>query len=187
MAAKQLREHILLLPDHLRQSLKGSKGELFSRSGLLAAKDACTYIRKHNLNPVIAVGDLVSINLAKAGCQASLSVLDGKTKRKDPIEFELKSDITFKAINKAAEIRPEVWVAIELALLAGESGKTAKLLIEGEEDLTALPAIALAPVGSAVVYGLPGQGIVVINVTSEHKQAVDTILQNMVHKNENQD
>ncbi len=176
-----------MLPKHLRQSLKGPKGELFSRKDLGAAEDACGYIRKHKLNPVIAVGDLVSINLAKVNCQATISILDGKTKRRDPVGFDISSDVTFTAVNAAAQIRPEVWIAIELALMAGKSGKTAKLLIEGEEDLTALPAVALAPTGSAVVYGLPDQGIVVIKVTSEHKQTVETILQEMVQKDENQD
>jgi uncharacterized protein (UPF0218 family) len=187
LAAKQLRQYTLELPEHLRQSLKGPKGELFSRSELGAAEDACAYIRKNKLAPVIAVGDLVSINLAKVNCQATLSILDGKTKRNDPVEFTISTDLTFTATNAAAEIRPEVWIAIELALSAGESGKTAKLLIEGEEDLTALPAVALAPSGSAVVYGLPDRGIVVIKVTAEHKQAVDAILQEMVQKDENQD
>jgi uncharacterized protein (UPF0218 family) len=186
LAARQLRKHTLILPEHLRQSLRGPKGELFSRAELGAAEDACTYIRQHKLYPVIAVGDLVSINLSKAGCQATLSILDGKTKRNDPVGFSISSDVTFTATNDAAEIRPEVWIAIELALMVGKSGKTAKLLIEGEEDLTALPAVALAPTGSAVVYGLPDQGIVVIKVTPEHKQAVDTILQEMVQKDENQ-
>jgi len=176
-----------VLPEHLRQSLKGPKGELFSREELGAAEDACTFIREHKLSPVIAVGDLVSINLMRVDCQATLSILDGQTKRNDPVEFEVITDVTFTATNPPAEIRPEVWIAIELALMAGKSGKTAKLLIEGEEDLTALPAVALAPTGSAVVYGLPDQGIVVIKVTPEHKQAVDTILQEMVQKDENQD
>jgi uncharacterized protein (UPF0218 family) len=187
LAAKQLRQYTLLLTKQLRQSLKGPKGELFSREALGAAEDACAYIKKQKLSPVIAVGDLVSINLVKVDCQATLSILDGKTKRDDPVGFDIQADVTFNAVNAAAEIRPEVWIAIELALMAGESGKTAKLLIEGEEDLTALPAVALAPTGSAVVYGLPDQGIVVIKVTPEHKQAVDTILQKMVQKDENQD
>ncbi|MFX1509789.1 MAG: GTP-dependent dephospho-CoA kinase family protein [Promethearchaeota archaeon] len=187
MAATQLRQCTLVLPKHLRESLKGPKGKLFSRKDLGAAKDACTYIRKHKLSPVIAVGDLVSINLMKVDCQATLSIIDGKTKRNDSIEYGIPTDVTFTATNAATEIRPEVWIAIELALAAGQTGKTAKLLIEGEEDLTALPAVALAPNGSAVVYGLPDQGIVVIKVASEHKQAVHTILQKMVQKNENQD
>jgi uncharacterized protein (UPF0218 family) len=180
LATKRIRETILRLPQHLRSSLKGPKGKLFSRPGLGAAEDASAYIRKNKLHPVIAVGDLVSINLAKVNCQALLSIIDGKTKREDKLDEELKVDVEFHAVNAAAEIRPEVWIVIELALLLQNRGKRAKLLIEGEEDLTALPAVALAPIGSAVVYGLPDQGIVVINVTQEHKQEVKALLEQMV-------
>lgn len=187
MAAKQLRELRLTLPEQHRHLLKGAKGKLFSRSGLGAAEDACAYIRKNKLHPIIAVGDLVSINLAKVNCQATLSILDGKTKRNDELEYDLSADVTFFTVNAAAELRPEVWIAIEIALEMRKSEKTAKLLIEGEEDLTALPAVALAPTDSAVVYGLPDQGIVVIKVTPKHKQAVENILQKMVPHNENQD
>jgi uncharacterized protein (UPF0218 family) len=186
LASKPLREFILVLPDHLRQSLKGPKGELFSRPALGAAEDACAYIQKHNLHPVIAVGDLVSINLTKVNCQAQVSILDGRTKRHDKLDQDVVADVIFEATNAAAEIRPEVWVAIELALKVGDSGKTAKILIEGEEDLTALPAVALAPIGSAVVYGLPDQGIVVITVTPTHKRTVNEILAQMVPRHENQ-
>lgn len=185
LANKPLREFTLVLPTHLRQSLKESKGKLFSRPKLGAAKDACAYIQKNNLHPVIAVGDLVSINLAKVNCQAQLSILDGKTKRHDKLDRSLTADVTLEVKNAATEIRPEVWVAIELALKVGESGKIAKILIEGEEDLTALPAVVLAPNGSAVVYGLPDQGIVVITVTTAHKQTVNEILAQMVQRNEN--
>ena len=187
LASKPLRDSILVLPEHLRQALKGPKGELFSRPALGAAEDACAYIKKNGLQPVIAVGDLVSINLAKVNCQASVSILDGKTKRHDALDQDVVADVTFEATNAAAELRPEVWVAIELAMKVVESGKTAKILIEGEEDLTALPAVALAPNGSAVVYGLPNQGIVVITVNPTHKRAVNEILAQMVPRHENQD
>ncbi len=180
VGAKKFRERILSLPDHLRESLKGPKGELFSKPGLGAAQDACSYIQKKKLTPIIAVGDLVSINLSKVSCPVTLFILDGKTKRNDPLDHNIVTDVEFETTNAAAEIRPEVWVAIELALLMGKYGKTAKLLIEGEEDLTALPAVALAPVGSAVVYGLPDQGIVVIDVTARDKKQVDKIFQQMV-------
>ena len=187
LASKPLRDCILVLPEHLRQALKGPKGELFSRPALGAAEDACAYIKKNNLQPVIAVGDLVSINLAKVNCQAHVSILDGKTKRHDLLDKAIIADVSFEATNPAAELHPEVWVAIELAIKVGASGKTAKILIEGEEDLTALPAVALAPNGSAVLYGLPDQGIVVITVTPTHKRAVNEILAQMVQRHENQD
>ena len=187
LAFKPPRECILVLPKHLRQVLKGPKGELFSRPALGAAEDACTYIRKNDLQPVIAVGDLVSINLAKVNCQAHVSILDGKTKRHDILDQAIVTDVSLEVMNPAAELHPEVWVAIELALKVGMSGKTAKILIEGEEDLTALPAVALAPNRSAVLYGLPDQGIVVITVNPTHKRTVNEILAQMVPRHENQD
>jgi uncharacterized protein (UPF0218 family) len=187
LAPKQLRELTLFLPDALRYRLKDPKGELFSRPGLGAAEDACAYIRRLNLHPTIAVGDLVSSNLARVGCQAAISILDGKTQRQDKLDFVFAADVELRAQNAAAEIRPEVWIAIELGLKLAERGKTAKLLIEGEEDLTALPAVILAPIGSAIVYGLPGQGIVVINVAATHKEQVQEILEQMVQRNADQD
>jgi uncharacterized protein (UPF0218 family) len=187
LAPKQLRELTLFLPERLRYRLKDPKGELFSRPGLGAAEDACAYIKRVGLRPVIAVGDLVSSNLARIGCQAAISILDGKTQRHDKLDFVFTADVELRAQNAAAEIRPEVWIAMELGLKLAEAGKTAKLLIEGEEDLTALPAVILAPVGSAVVYGLPGQGIVVINVATTHKEQVQEILEQMVQRNADQD
>jgi uncharacterized protein (UPF0218 family) len=187
LPSPRLRERTLLLPEGLRYRLKDPKGELFSRPGLDAARDACAYIRRLGLHPTIAVGDLVSGNLARAGCQADLSVLDGKTQRQDELNFELVADVELRAQNAAAEIRPEVWIALELGLKLAERGKTTKLLIEGEEDLTALPAVILAPTGSAIVYGLPGQGIVVINVAATHKEQVQEILEQMVQPNADQD
>ncbi|MFX1474552.1 MAG: GTP-dependent dephospho-CoA kinase family protein [Promethearchaeota archaeon] len=180
MSLELLRNVILYLPESLRSSLKPPKGELFSRKALGAAKDTCAYIKQKKLHPVIAVGDMVSINLDKASCQATVSIMDGKTKRHETLDYELATDVVFKVANPAGQIRPEVWIAIEHALSLGEKGKRAKIFIEGEEDLTALPAVVLSPIGAAVVYGLPGKGIVVIEVTNTQKQEVNRIMQQMM-------
>ena len=180
MSIELFRSATLHLPDNLRSSLKPPKGQLFSRKALGAAEDTCAYIKKQELHPVIAVGDMVSINLDKVSCQATVSILDGKTKRHEKLDYEHVADVVFRAANPAGQIRPEVWIAIEHALTLGAQGKTTKLLIEGEEDLTALPAVVLSPPGAAVVYGLPGKGIVVIEVTSTQKQEVYRIMQQMI-------
>ncbi len=172
----------LHLPEELRSSLKPPKGKLFSREALGAAEDTCAYIRQKKLHPVIAVGDMVSINLDKVSCQATVSILDGKTKRHEKLDFEFAVDVVFQAANPAGQITPEVWIAIEHALALGAKGKTVKIFIEGEEDLTALPAVMLSPLGAAVVYGLPSKGIVVIKVTSTQKRDVCRIMQKMVSK-----
>jgi uncharacterized protein (UPF0218 family) len=47
-----------------------------------------------------------------------------------------------------------------------EKGK-GKIIVEGEEDLAALPALMLAPEGALVLYGQPGEGIVAVRAGRE--------------------
>ena len=54
-----------------------------------------------------------------------------------------------------------------------------KIVINGEEDLLALPAVLFAPEGSFVVYGQPKEGVVVIKVTAEKKAEVKLIIDEM--------
>jgi hypothetical protein len=48
--------------------------------------------------------------------------------------------------------------------------------VKGEEDLLALPVIALAPVSALVFYGQPGEGIVVVRADAESKSRIKAIL-----------
>jgi GTP-dependent dephospho-CoA kinase len=49
-----------------------------------------------------------------------------------------------------------------------------RVKVQGEEDLLALPLFAMAPKGSAVLYGQPLEGIVLVNITEEKQnQAKD--------------
>lgn len=50
------------------------------------------------------------------------------------------------------------------------------LLVDGEEDLLALPAIVHAPIGGVVYYGQPQQGLVEVMVTEEKKREVLALL-----------
>ncbi len=125
---------------------------------------------------------MVSINLAKVDCQATVSILDGKTKRHEKLDYKFDANVMLQVPNPAAQIRPEMWIAIEHAITLGAKGKRAKILIEGEEDLAALPAVMLSPLGAAVVYGLPSKGIVVMEVTPTQKQEVYQILLQMIPK-----
>jgi uncharacterized protein (UPF0218 family) len=46
--------------------------------------------------------------------------------------------------------------------------------VKGEEDMLALPLFTLAPKGSAVLYGQPLEGVVVVYITEEKQnQAKD--------------
>ena len=54
--------------------------------------------------------------------------------------------------------------------------KTTLLVVDGEEDLLALPAIAYVPLGNVVFYGQPQEGLVQVIVTKEKKQEVLALL-----------
>ena len=43
------------------------------------------------------------------------------------------------------------------------------LVVDGEEDLLALPSILFAPLNAYVLYGQPNEGIVVVSVTESLK------------------
>jgi len=93
-------------------------------------------------------------------------IVDGKTKRQQPAELDVEVKAlgydVIRIVNPPGGVTPE---AIEhLCKILKESGRQL-LLIEGEEDMLALPALMCAPVGSLVIYGIPDRGasLVVIN------------------------
>ncbi|MBI4226334.1 DUF359 domain-containing protein, partial [Candidatus Roizmanbacteria bacterium] len=50
------------------------------------------------------------------------------------------------------------------------------IIIKGEEDLLALPAILLAPLHSLVLYGQIDLGVVIVEVTVKKKKEVEKLL-----------
>lgn len=55
-------------------------------------------------------------------------------------------------------------------------GKRSIIRVIGEEDLAGVPAILLAPLGTVVLYGQPGEGMVAVDVTEEKKDTIRNIL-----------
>lgn len=123
----------------------------------------------------IAVGDIAVMSLIQQGLVPSLSVIDLKTKREvfasTPKQLGLKSAVGYQAVNPAGSITPELIDSLLLSfnqlVISPESHLT--LMVKGEEDLTVLPAVLLAPLTSAIVYGQPDQGLVYIKVTEKTK------------------
>ena len=79
--------------------------------------------------------------------------------------------------NPPAMITKDAWVAISEAF---KSKKREGLDIRGEEDLLSLVCVALAPLGTTVVYGLPGKGAVVVRVDKKEKRKMRSIFERMV-------
>lgn len=135
---------------------------------------------------VISVGDIVTFNLIKAGLVPDLSFVDDRTKRapaSDHIMHGTKHP-RFKTIT--VENPPGVITEGLLHEVSKAMGSDSpiRIFVKGEEDLAALPAIAMAPLSSVVIYGLPDEGAVLVRVTESKKKEIQSLLNRMKCKEE---
>jgi uncharacterized protein (UPF0218 family) len=160
-----------ILPDALRSELGVAWGPVVQTVDLAAA------VREA---PAFAcVGDVVSLDCKRLGLQPLLFVCDFATQRGEPDEVYERELGTwgaraFRVRNAAAHITREAWDAVRLALTA-EKGPV-RIVVEGEEDLLGIPCFLEMPMGSKVLYGMPGRGVVVVTVTPEFQAMVRALL-----------
>lgn len=159
----------LKLPEELRSSLQHPLGKLFR-----STREALAEVRERPPR-LITVGDRVTAEFLLAGVEPDLAIVDMQVMR-SPIGEKIKNAVeSFKAKtilvkNPAGTITPELVKAVELA------HPPTKIIVEGEEDLAALPAVLSAPLGSVVVYGQPKQGMVVVKVTEAKRTEFSELL-----------
>lgn len=158
--AADLRRETLLLPNSAREAMRAPLGPIVSEAELPEA------LRDAPL--IIAVGDMVTLTLLRAGIRVGLAIFDYRTRREDLGELrgllEKMGGDWFRVTSAPATISPELWETLERGLGLARDGKSVRVFVEGEEDLAAIPAIILAPDGSRVLYGMPGRGVVVVGV-----------------------
>lgn len=110
---------------------------------------------------IISIGDATTKNLLDANIIPKIGIIDNKIEReisKHKIEYDA---ITLNADNPPGTITDELWETIEKAkYLAKESNVL--IVVEGEEDLAVIPCVLTAPKNSIILYGQPGEGIVVV-------------------------
>lgn len=161
---------MLELPEEVRQLLKRPLGQLFPN---VAA--AIERLRQLHPSRLITVGDVVTADLLEAGLRPDVAVVDMKVMRL-PVDEKTKRAVeAFEATvvrvkNQAGSITPELREALEAAK------PPLKIVVEGEEDLATLPAVLSAPLGSAVVYGQPGEGLVLVEVTEPKRREFEMLL-----------
>jgi GTP-dependent dephospho-CoA kinase len=114
---------------------------------------------------LISVGDTVSVNLEENKIFPHIAIIDHKCMRKDFSGIKLGGQAVYVA-NPAGTITSEAVDAVKAAL---KRKNRTTVVVDGEEDLLTLTAVALAPEGAVVVYGQPYEGIVVVRVTPEKK------------------
>ncbi len=175
---------IYCLPDELRAELRKLHGELYRGDG---AETAMQIIRDLNKpTKIISVGDIVTFNLLNAGLVPNISFVDDRTKRgpaSDHVMLGTKHPRfqTITVENPPGTITEALLHEVSRAM---GSENPVRIFVRGEEDLAALPAIAMAPLSSVVIYGLPEEGAVLVRVTEQKKKEIQSFLGRMKCKEE---
>ena len=101
--------------------------------------------------------------------------------RQEVAPLDLKTNKVINVRNPPGTISNKAWEAV---CQASKDDDTVAILVDGEEDLLALPAIICSPSGSLVVYGQPHKGIVLVRVNERKKLCAKTILREMISIND---
>jgi len=160
------------------QRLKEPFGRLLPGTPAKTMSALNSIISKTQPRRITAVGDVVSRETLVAGITVNLRILDHISMRRPTAAFNLKVNKTYRVKNPAGVITLEAWETIKKAMKDNE----ALIVVEGEEDLLALPSIVESPNNAMVLYGQPGQGLVVVATTPDVKNEASLILGRMTRQ-----
>lgn len=164
------------VPPELRGRLKVPFGVLLRGSFSETMSELLGVVGGEKPVVVVGVGDTVSRNFQEYGVPAKLLITDNLCKRRrlKPVVFLGRTVVHVK--NPAGVVTEEAVTAVREAL---EGSARVHVVVDGEEDLLALVAVAFAPVGGLVVYGQPDEGVVVVRVTDAKRAEALGLLKGM--------
>ncbi len=174
------REGRLLMPSSLKPDLQRPLGSVLTGHQIIQS------VLRNRDNVIVSVGDVTTQTVFACGVQPSLAIIDLQVERKPYQSFEsFKFPKRYKV--KYLESGPGFIAkkAIkEIVRWSKDVKRRMVLVIDGEEDLLAMPAILHAPVGSIVYYGQPSiagrEGMVEVIVTAAKKDAVKELLSQFI-------
>lgn len=170
------------LPERLRLKLNKPFGSLFSGSGNEAIEKIRKVIKKINPNFIVCVGDITTQLFMQGKLEADLFIVDLRVERVK--KFKSLKEIGFKVnqpytqvVNKAGTISSELFRKIKSGFDGVITGSSVPVIqVKGEEDLSVIPAILAAPLKTAIFYGQPSEGVVVMQVTEAKKETTYNLL-----------
>jgi len=169
----------LLLPEYLRPVLKKPLGKMIEGEENKLEKTAQKVLRLIKFTKptiIISVGDIITMSLEKIRFIPDVKIIDYRSRRHAIYKVRPLEEVSFK--NKPGTISRESAYAIQRIIkIILEKKIKQKIIINGEEDLLALPAILFAPLGSLVMYGQIDLGIVTVFVDEKKKNMIKKILE----------
>ena len=149
---------MLYLPEEKRNYFKAPFGTLYPD-----ISDVIPLIRE---SLVYSVGDVVTYKLLEHGIRPDVAVIDGHTMRSPCDRSPIFNARRFFAKNPPGTLSGELLEGLQEAV----NHMPALVCVDGEEDLAVIPLVIMAPKGTVVLYGQPGEGVVLRVVDSGAKQ-----------------
>jgi len=165
----------LILPPKLRAELKNPLGKLFEKMKTSDFKN----------NFFITVGDETSKIFNKSSIRPNIAVIDYRVARrkkyKDLKELGFLGDQrVYEVGNPPGSLSKELFKLIKNIFENINNQDYIIIQIDGEEDLSVLPAVLAAPLGWIVYYGQPERGIVKILVDEKNKAKIHKIVSHFI-------
>jgi len=161
------------LPEDLRTRLAAPLGTVYSAQEA-KGPDFERLVRTSAM--AITVGDRVTDTLGAMGRTPEVQVVDGVERRVVRAVPTVPYARLIRIKNPAGMLTEEAIAGMKSAFLGK---KPVRVQVEGEEDLMAILAIAMAPVSATVFYGQPGVGVVVVRADAVAKSRNRAILSQM--------
>jgi GTP-dependent dephospho-CoA kinase len=158
--------------------LPGAHRDLFKRPFGLLYPNIDEILPGLRGRAVYAVGDVVTQNLLKRGVIPDIAIIDGFTMRTPCNRSPLLRVKRVEAWNPPGTITDDLVEAIHEAI----ADPPRVIFVDGEEDLAVIPLVLAAPVGAAILYGQPREGVVLRIVDEEAKRKADSLLKVFVRE-----
>ncbi len=135
-----------------------------------------------NATIFVTIGDLVTLYTFQACFEPDIAIIDFKTKRsrlskieKDLLEGFIRDYRKIRVENPQGHLTEELVKALFHAV---ENEKTC-IIVDGEEDMAALPLALILPEKSLILFGMPGRGIIAYSINQEDKVLISRIVEEM--------
>jgi uncharacterized protein (UPF0218 family) len=166
----------LTLPETLRPRFRESFGCLYKGKGADTIEKLSVDLGSPT--KLISVGDVTTFHLLNHGIIPDILVVDDRTKR-GPASDRVVVGTKHKGFTEISVDNPAGVITEDLIDAVGNALKSdehVRIFVRGEEDLAAVPVILMAPEGSAVLYGQPDEGVVLVKITSDKKEQMEDLL-----------
>ncbi|MGZ7095254.1 MAG: GTP-dependent dephospho-CoA kinase family protein [Methanobacterium sp.] len=123
---------------------------------------------------LISIGDETTNNLLNADIIPKIGIIDNIVQRETSKHNIDYNALTLKAVNPPGTITDELWATVKKAFSIGEKSDVL-IVVDGEEDLAVIPCVLMAPDSSIILYGQPGEGIVLVETDKVKEKAKELL------------